>query len=98
MHVHTVLLKLADAGDRDRCRAEMLRLDGAIPGMIGLELVLNEFDGANAADIALTTRWADADAYRAYDSHPLHVEVRAAILPLISDISVIDYTVADPAG
>lgn len=98
MHVHTVLVKLADPADRDRCRAEMSRLDGAIPGMIDLALVMNEFDGNNAADIALTTRWADAEAYRAYDEHPLHLEVRSAILPLISNIATIDYTAAEPAG
>ena len=40
---------------------------------------------------------SDAEAYRAYDEHPLHLEVRSAILPLISNIATIDYTIAEPA-
>lgn len=98
MHVHTVLVKLADPADRDRCRAEMLRMDGAIDGMIDLTVHLNECKGDYAADIALCTRWVDGAAYRAYETHPLHLKVRAAVLSLMSGALTIDYTVGDPGG
>ena len=98
MHVHTVLVKLADPTDRERCRAEMMRMDGAIAGMIDITVRMNECDGEHAADIALRTRWVDAEAYRAYETHPLHVEVRSAVLALMSDAATIDYTVAEPDG
>ena len=98
MHVHTVLVKLADPADRERCRSEMLRMEGAIDGMVDLVVVANECGGDHAADIALRTRWVDTAAYRAYERHPLHVEVRAAVLALTSDALTIDYTTGDPGG
>ena len=98
MHVHTVLVKLADPADRDRCRAEMLRMDGAIDGMIDLTVHVNECEGDYAADIALRTRWVDAAAYHAYETHPLHLEVRAAVLAMTSGAMTIDYTAGAPGG
>ena len=74
----------------------MLRMDGAIPGMIDLTVTLNECGGAYAADLALCTRWVDAEAYRAYEAHPLHREVRSVVLALASDAATIDYTADDP--
>ena len=98
MHVHTVLVKLADPADLERCRSEMLRMDGAIDGMIDLAVLTNELDGDYAADLALRTRWVDTAAYRAYERHPLHLEVRATVLALMSDAMTIDYTVEAPGG
>ena len=98
VHVHTVLVKLADPADLERCRAEMLRMDGAIDGMIDLTVLTNELDGDYAADLALCTRWVDARAYRAYETHPLHLEVRAAVLAMMSGALTIDHTAEDPGG
>ena len=98
MHVHTVLVKLADPADRERCRAEMLRMDGAIDGMIDLVVLTNECGGDYAADVALCTRWVDSEAYRAYQRHPLHLQVRAVVLSLMSDAMTIDYTVGSSGG
>ncbi len=93
-----VLVKLADPADRERCRSEMLRMDGAIDGMIDLAVLMNECHGDYAADIALRTRWVDSAAYRAYERHPLHLEVRATVLALMSDAMTIDYTVGARGG
>jgi len=98
VHVHLVLVTLADPADRDRCRTEMLRMDGAIDGMVDLTVVVNECDGEYAADLALRTRWEDIEAYRAYERHPLHTEVRAAVLAMMSGAATIDYTIEDPDG
>lgn len=98
MHVHLVLIKLIDPADRERCRTEMLRMDGAIEGMVDLTVLINECDGTYAADIGLRTRWTDTAAYRAYQAHPLHLEVRAVVLSLAADAATIDYTVGDPGG
>ena len=98
MHVHTVLVRLTDPADRERCRSEMLRMDGAIEGMIDLTVVTNECGGEYAADIALRTRWVNSEAYRAYQRHPLHLEVRASVLALTSDAMTIDHTVGGPDG
>ena len=68
-------------------------MDGAIPGMIDLTVVLNEGADEYAADIALRTRWEDLEAYRAYRAHPLHLEVRSVVLGLMTDAMTIDYTV-----
>jgi hypothetical protein len=98
VHIHLVLVKLADPADRERCRSEMLRMDGAIDGMVDLAVVTNECGGDHAADIALRTRWVDSAAYRAYERHPLHLEVRAVVLSLTAEALTIDYTAGNPGG
>ena len=92
MHVRTVLVTLADPADRDRCRAEMLRMDGQIDGMVDMTVRVNEEGGDHAADIMLVTRWADDDAFRAYEDHPLHLDVRGVVLSLASDAATFDHT------
>ena len=98
MRVRTVLVKLTDPADRERCRAEMMRMDGRIDGMVDMAVRVNEDDGGYAADVSLTTRWADEEAYRGYEEHPLHLEVRAAVLSMAADVTTFDYTAPDDGG
>ena len=67
-------------------------MDGRIEGMVGFALHVDELGGTYAADIALTTQWVDLAAYRAYERHPLHLEVRAVVLELMESASTVDYT------
>jgi len=93
MHVHTVLVTLADPETLQQCREVMESMRGRVDGMVDLRVDANELDGSYSADVALTTTWTDVDAYRAYESDPVHLEVRAVVLDLMSAATTIDYTV-----
>ena len=92
MHVHTVLVSLADPLTSKRCQDVMESMRGKVDGMIDLRVDVNELAGAYSADIALTTTWTDLEAYHAYESDAVHLEVRAVVLDLMSAATTIDYT------
>lgn len=94
MHVHTVFVKLHDPATVDRCQAVMESMRGRVDGMVDLVVHRNELPGNYSCDLALTTTWADVDAYHAYETDPVHLEVRSVVLDLMADASTIDYTVA----
>ena len=96
MHVHTVLVKLRDPATLDRCREAMESMRGRIDSMIELRVDVNELVGNYSCDLALTTIWPDVDAYHAYETDPVHLEVRAVVLDLMAEATTIDYTVAAP--
>ncbi len=98
MQVRTVLVKLTDPADRERCRAEMVRMDGQIDGMVDMTVRVNEDDGDYAADVSLITRWTDEEAYQGYEEHPLHLDVRGAVLSMAADVLTFDYTAPDEGG
>jgi len=70
----------------------MESMRGKVDGMIDLRVDVNELAGAYSADIALTTTWTDLEAYHAYESDAVHLEVRAVVLDLMSAATTIDYT------
>lgn len=92
MHVHTVLVKLHDPATADECRELMESMRDRIASMIDLRVTTNELGGNYACDLSLTTTWPDVEAYHAYAVDPVHLEVQAAVLALMSDGATIDYT------
>ena len=92
MHVHTVMVKLHDPTTLARCRQVMESMRGRVDGMVDLQVTVNELPGNYSCDLALTTTWTDLAAYRAYETDPVHLEVRAVVLELMRDAATIDYT------
>ena len=43
----------------------------------------------------LTTTWPDVAAYHAYETDPIHLEVRNQVIDLMETAATVDYTVAD---
>ncbi len=78
---HIVFWKLADNAEGATKRENALiikqkleALVGVIPGLLSAKVGLNENGGEY--DAALIAEFTDADALKAYDTHPEHVRVR----------------------
>jgi hypothetical protein len=64
---------------------------GAIPGLLRLEVRLNQAPSPDAADLLLSGEFEDWEALRRYDVHPLHEELKTIIGPARSERRVVDY-------
>ncbi len=65
----------------------------AMPGLLRLELGVNQAQVADAADLLLFSEFESWEALRGYETHPLHDELRALIGPLRSERRVLDHEV-----
>jgi hypothetical protein len=65
----------------------------AMPGLLRLELGVNQAQAADAADLLLFSEFESWEALRGYETHPLHDELRALIGPLRSERRVLDHEV-----
>ena len=92
MHVHVVMVTLKDPADADRCAEAMASMAGRIPGLVALDVRRNELAEPNACDLALTTTWQDVDAYIAYKTDPVHLEVAAVVRSLMASATTLDHT------
>lgn len=92
-----------------RLKPEAKRLDGienqariernfeamraAVPGLLRLELGINEAKVADAADLMLLAEFDSWEALRGYEQHPLHDELRTLIGPLRTERRLLDYEI-----
>ena len=65
----------------------------AMPGLLRLELGVNQAQAADPADLLLFSEFESWEALRGYETHPLHDELRALIGPLRSERRVLDHEV-----
>ena len=95
---HIVMWKFKDsAHGNDRAsnarmakeRLESLR--GRIPGLLAIEVGVDVSATANSCDVVLYTEFADADALKVYQAHPLHQAVVPFVAEAASERRVVDY-------
>jgi Stress responsive A/B Barrel Domain len=98
LHVHVVMVTLKDPAEADRCAEAMASMAGRIPGLVALDVRRNELAGPHACHLALTTTWDDVDAYVAYTTDPVHLEVAAVVRSLMDSATTVDYTLEDVDG
>lgn len=95
---HIVMWKLRDGAhglDRRACaeavkeRLEAMR--GRIPGLLRVEAGV-DLDAPGAAhDVVLVSDFTDREALAAYQTHPVHEEVKAFIVAAAEARAVVDY-------
>lgn len=97
---HIVMWRLKDpAPGRTRMQdaLEIKRLledlAGRIPGLVTVEVGINELPGEDAAELVLYSEFDSYETLRVYAEHPAHVEVAAKVKQLRSERRVIDYQV-----
>lgn len=95
---HVVMWKLkpaamADGQPRDvaqmREAAEAMR--AAVPGLLRLELGVNQLPGADAADLVLYAEFDSWQALAGYEVHPLHQRFRGLVAPLRTERRSVDF-------
>jgi quinol monooxygenase YgiN len=92
--VHIVMWRLAPdarASAAQEVSAALNSMLGVIPGLLTLEVGIDERRRANSYDIVLSCRFADAAALESYHDHPAHEAVKPLVRELCRDSAVVDY-------
>lgn len=92
---HIVLLKWIDGTTAEQVAAVTAALDALPPQIDAIARYAHGPDLALAEgryDYALVGDFADVDAWRAYDTHPVHEKTRAdVIVPLVSQRASVQF-------
>lgn len=91
MITHVVLMKFADATNRNEAKSRLEELGSAIPEIKTLHVGLDVVGSEVSYDLALTTTHDSVDQLKAYQSHPAHVEFGGWLRPLLTSRVVVDY-------
>ncbi len=75
----------------ERVKSLLEGMSGQIPGLLRIEVCINQFEDANAADVLLYPEFTARAALAAYQTHPVHEAVKPAIRELTLERRVVDY-------
>ena len=82
--------KVLDAGTIKRALESMR---GKIPGLLNLQVGVNQSGGADASDVVMIADYEDEQALKVYDSHPVHEQVKPIVGPLREERRVVEFHV-----
>ena len=88
---HIVFWRLKSPDQFETIRRTLEAQLGRIPGLLHVEVGRSINTGRRAADLALVCDFANEAALAAYHQHPVHMETRAIVDPLISEHWIADY-------
>ncbi|MEV0545589.1 Dabb family protein [Nocardia salmonicida] len=88
---HIVLMKFQHRADAHQASALLSALDGTVPHIRSLTVVLDELDTPVSYDLCLTTTHTSESELAAYQQHPAHREVARWLVPRLAGRAVVDY-------
>ena len=88
---HIVMWKLHDKADAPLLKARLEALNGAIPGLISLEVGIDFLESEQSADLVLVADLESHAALDHYQSHPEHQAVVPLVKAAAISRSVVDY-------
>ena len=88
---HIVLWRMKSADQFETIRAALEAQLGRIPGLAAIEVGRSFNTGRRAADFALICDFESEAALAAYHRHPVHMQTRAIVDPLITEHWIADY-------
>jgi Stress responsive A/B Barrel Domain len=93
MLTHIVLFKLKDRSPENiaSTRERMAAIAGKIPQLRSMQVGVNVVDSEHAYDIALVEMFDSVDALKAYQVHPLHVELWHDVMARFEAFTSVDY-------
>ncbi|WP_276356415.1 Dabb family protein [Cohnella caldifontis] len=93
MLTHIVLFKLKDRSPENiENTAQVLRdMEGKIEELLSIEVGTDVVHSERSYDIALTTKFANLDALKAYQVHPVHQKVIEHIASVRDSQASVDY-------
>lgn len=74
----------------ERIRRELEAVGKIVPGVVSLEVIINEMDSSNK-DLALFSVFETAEALSSYQVHPEHVKAGGYIKTVACDRVCLDY-------
>jgi hypothetical protein len=88
---HIVLWRLKSADRFEIVRSALHAQQGRIPGLLRVEIGRSFNTGRRAVDLALSCDFENREALAAYHRHPVHIETRAVVDPLVAEHWIADY-------
>jgi len=88
---HIVLWRLKGADDFATAHRALQAQLGRIPGLVRVEIGRAFNTGRRAADFALICDFESREALAAYHRHPVHMQTRAIVDPLVGEHWIADY-------
>jgi hypothetical protein len=88
---HIVLWRLKSADQFEIVRTALHAQQGRIPGLLRVEIGRSFNTGRRAVDLALSCDFENREALAAYHRHPVHIETRAVVDPLVAEHWIADY-------
>jgi hypothetical protein len=92
---HVVIWKIKDPAQKAHHAATVKRelesLRGRIPGLLAIESGIDIGYDSDAGDVLLYAEFVDRGALDAYQQHPLHLEVKKVIVPLLTARHALDW-------
>ncbi len=90
---HVVIWKLKELRDGIKLKADIEALSGKIPGLLSIEAGVDINRSEAAGDLILISTHDDLDALKLYQDHPIHLELKAKIVPCVTGRTVVDYNI-----
>ena len=91
MITHIVLFKLIDRRNAQKARDVLLGMKGRIPQLRHLEAGIDVLHSERSYDLALVTKFDSMEEMRAYQAHPVHVEVLKYMTSVRVSSVTVDY-------
>ncbi|WP_433385858.1 Dabb family protein [Micromonospora sp. KLBMP9576] len=91
MFTHVVLMKFADSADAVEAKSLLEGLVGTVDEIATLTVALDTLRTPVSYDLCMISTHTDADALRAYQAHPAHLEVAGWLKPRLEARVVVDY-------
>ena len=91
MITHIVLFKLIDRLNAQKARDVLLGMRGKIPQLRHLEVGVDVLHSERSYDLALVTKFDSMEEMRAYQAHPVHVEVSKYMTSVRESSVTVDY-------
>ncbi|MEU5902924.1 Dabb family protein [Micromonospora sp. NPDC047467] len=91
MFTHVVLMKFADSADAAKAKSLLEGLANTIDEIATLTVALDTLRTAVSYDLCMISTHTNADALRAYQAHPAHLEVAGWLKPRLAARVVVDY-------
>ena len=97
-HIVVWKLKPSAHGNDRQANARLIReklegLRGKIPGLLAIEVGIDFSAADTSGDVVLYSEFADRDALKAYQTHPLHVAIVPFVAQAAAERRVVDYEV-----
>ena len=91
MLTHIVLFKLKDRRNAQKARDVLLGMKGKIPQLRDIEAGIDVLHSERSYDLALVTKFDSLDDLKAYQAHPVHVEVLKYMTSVRESSVTVDY-------
>ena len=91
MITHIVLFKLIDRSNAKKSRDVLLGMKGRIPQLRHIEAGIDVLRSERSYDLALVTKFDSMEDMKAYQAHPVHVEVLKYMTSVRESSITVDY-------